>query len=97
VAPVAEPGGAETTLLRLLRALAARGWSVTLTAPGPGRLLAAATTAGHATETLELGGLGRRTAMGEAAPGAAARFSTERHADTVERLIAPRSAGTVAA
>ena len=39
MAPVAEPGGAETTLLRLLRALDARGWSVTLTAPGPGRLL----------------------------------------------------------
>jgi glycosyltransferase involved in cell wall biosynthesis len=60
VAPVAEPGGAETTLLRLLRELAARGWTVTLTAPGGGRLLDAARAAGHATETLDLGGLGRR-------------------------------------
>ena len=60
MAPVAEPGGAETTLLRLLRALAARGWSVTLTTPGPGRLLDAATAAGHVTETLDLGGLDRR-------------------------------------
>jgi glycosyltransferase involved in cell wall biosynthesis len=60
VAPVAEPGGAETTLLRLLRELAARGWTVTLTAPGAGRLLDAARAAGHATETLDLGGLGRR-------------------------------------
>ncbi len=60
MAPVAEPGGAETTLLRLLRALDARGWSVTLTVPGPGRLLDAATAAGHVTETLDLGGLDRR-------------------------------------
>ena len=60
MAPVAEPGGAETTLLRLLRALDARGWSVTLTVPGPGRLLDAATAAGHVTETLDLGGRDRR-------------------------------------
>jgi hypothetical protein len=32
VSPVAEPGGAETPPLCPLRALAARGWSVTLTA-----------------------------------------------------------------
>jgi glycosyltransferase involved in cell wall biosynthesis len=61
VAPVADPGGAETTLLRLLRELAARGWSITLTAPGPGRLLDAATAAGHTTAALGLGGLRARS------------------------------------
>jgi glycosyltransferase involved in cell wall biosynthesis len=60
VAPVAAPGGAETTLLRLLGELSARGWSVTVTAPGPGRVLDAAAAAGHTTQTLALGGLHRR-------------------------------------
>jgi glycosyltransferase involved in cell wall biosynthesis len=61
VAPVTEPGGAETTLLRLVRELAARGWAITLAAPRPGALLEAAAGAGHRTELLDQGGLGRRT------------------------------------
>src|SRR2546423_1858371 len=36
VAPVADPGGAETTLLRLLGGLEERGWRVTLSTPAPG-------------------------------------------------------------
>jgi glycosyltransferase involved in cell wall biosynthesis len=60
VAPVADPGGAETTLLRLVRELGARGWTITLAAPRPGRLLDAAAAAGHAAEVLDQGGLGRR-------------------------------------
>jgi glycosyltransferase involved in cell wall biosynthesis len=60
VAPVAEPGGAETTLLRLLRELEARGWEITLTTPGPGRMRDAGERAGYAVETLDLGPLGRR-------------------------------------
>jgi glycosyltransferase involved in cell wall biosynthesis len=60
VAPVAEPGGAETTMLRLLRELAARGWAVTVSAPSGGGVLDAARTAGHGAEILSLGGLRRR-------------------------------------
>jgi glycosyltransferase involved in cell wall biosynthesis len=59
VAPVARAGGAETTLLRLLRELRARGWEVTVAAPGPGPLLEEAAAAGHAAAPLELGGLAR--------------------------------------
>ena len=61
VSPVSEPGGAETTLLRLLRELAARGWAVTVTAPRSGAVLATAAAQGHRTELLDLGGLDRRT------------------------------------
>ncbi|MGB9186302.1 MAG: hypothetical protein WCB67_19795, partial [Solirubrobacteraceae bacterium] len=38
VAPVDHPGGAETTLLRLLSRLGARGWQVTLATPSRGPL-----------------------------------------------------------
>jgi glycosyltransferase involved in cell wall biosynthesis len=61
VAPVAHPGGAETTLLRLLRELSARGWAVTLAAPGPGPLLEAARREGHAVAPLAVGGLRRHS------------------------------------
>jgi len=44
-------------MLRLLRELAARGWAVTVTAPGPGGVLEAARAAGHGAEPLDLGGL----------------------------------------
>ncbi len=59
VAPVAQPGGAETTMLRLLRELAGRAWTVTVAARGPGGVLDAAAAQGHATEVLDLGGLDR--------------------------------------
>jgi glycosyltransferase involved in cell wall biosynthesis len=60
VTPVGAPGGAETSMLRLLRELAARGWAVTVTAPHSGPVLDAAVTGGHAGRVLDVGGLGRR-------------------------------------
>lgn len=59
VAPVAEPGGAETTLLRMSGELAARGWRITVTAPRAQTLLRMARRAGHETAVLDLGGLRR--------------------------------------
>jgi hypothetical protein len=41
--------------------------------------------------------IARHAPMGEAARAAGARFSTDQHADAVERLIAPAANGTVAA
>jgi glycosyltransferase involved in cell wall biosynthesis len=61
VAAVDHPGGAETTLLRLLARLQARGWEVTLTTPGEGPLRDAALGAGHTWLALPVGGLGART------------------------------------
>jgi glycosyltransferase involved in cell wall biosynthesis len=61
VAAVDHPGGAETTLLRLLARLQSRGWQVTLTTPGNGPLRDAALEAGHAWLALPVGGLGART------------------------------------
>jgi glycosyltransferase involved in cell wall biosynthesis len=61
VAPVDHPGGAETTLLRLLERLQSRGWEVTLTTPGDGPLREAALAAGHSWQALPVGGLGART------------------------------------
>ena len=58
VAAVDHPGGAETTLLRLLERLQERGWEVTLTTPGEGRLRDAALKAGHRWTALPVGGLG---------------------------------------
>ena len=60
VAPVAHPGGAETTLLRLLGGLDDRGWEVTLSTPGSGPLREAGRDAGWGTVSLPLGGLRRR-------------------------------------
>ena len=54
------PGGAETTLLRLLSRLAARGWGVTLTTPGEGTLHDQARRAGYEWRPLALGGLAPR-------------------------------------
>jgi glycosyltransferase involved in cell wall biosynthesis len=54
---VNHPGGAETTLLRLLRRLGDRGWAVTLTTPGQGPLREAALAAGHDWRALPVGGL----------------------------------------
>lgn len=61
VAAVEHPGGAETTLLRLLGALRDRGWETTLTTPGPGPLSELAIDAGHAWRALPLGGLAAGT------------------------------------
>src|SRR5215213_3347989 len=61
VCAVATPGGAEIVLVRLLRRLAARGWCVTLTTPGPGPLRETARREGWGWEALHLGGLGRGT------------------------------------
>ncbi len=57
VAAVDEPGGAETTLLRLLLRLRSRGWEVTLTTPGEGALREAALRANYSWLPLPVGGL----------------------------------------
>jgi glycosyltransferase involved in cell wall biosynthesis len=59
IAPVDHPGGAETTLLRLLSGLRRRGWDVTLTTPGPGPLRDQALGDGFGWRSLPLGGLQR--------------------------------------
>src|SRR5437763_4366765 len=64
VTPVNHPGGAEIHLLRLLGALSARGWSVTLTSPGPGPIRDHARQAGYRWASLPLGGLGRGEGAG---------------------------------
>ncbi|MHB8656964.1 MAG: glycosyltransferase family 4 protein [Solirubrobacteraceae bacterium] len=58
--PVDHPGGAETTLMRLLAGLSSRAWSIALTTPGPGPLREQALSAGYDWRALALGGLGRR-------------------------------------
>jgi glycosyltransferase involved in cell wall biosynthesis len=67
VAPVTHPGGAETTLLRLLSGLRRRGWELTLTTPGEGPLRDQAMAEGLHWGRLPLGGLQRgagRRALG---------------------------------
>jgi glycosyltransferase involved in cell wall biosynthesis len=64
VAPVSHPGGAETTLLRLLDELARRGWKTELATPASGSLSRAAAEAGHGTVTLPVGGMARRSGAG---------------------------------
>jgi glycosyltransferase involved in cell wall biosynthesis len=64
ITPVDHPGGAETTLLRLLSALQARGWTISLTSPGPGPLRDSALGAGYRWHRLALGGLGAGQGMG---------------------------------
>ncbi len=56
---MSHPGGAETTLLRLLSRLSERGWTVTLAAPGRGPLAVTARQSGFGFELLPLGGLAR--------------------------------------
>jgi glycosyltransferase involved in cell wall biosynthesis len=56
---VNHPGGAETTLMRLLSRLAAGGWQVTLTTPGEGPLRDEALRGGYDWRPLPLGGLAR--------------------------------------
>jgi glycosyltransferase involved in cell wall biosynthesis len=67
VAPVTHPGGAETTLLRLLSGLRRHGWELTLTTPGVGPLRDQAVAEGLHWGRLPLGGLERgagRRALG---------------------------------
>lgn len=59
ITPVAHPGGAETTLLRLLAGLRGDGWTVTVTTPEPGPLRELIVRAGLTHATLPLGGIGR--------------------------------------
>jgi glycosyltransferase involved in cell wall biosynthesis len=61
VAPVTHPGGAETTLLRLLSGLRRHGWELTLTTPGLGPLRDQAVAEGLQWGRLPLGGLQRGT------------------------------------
>ncbi len=58
ITPVDHPGGAETTLLRLLAGLKVKGWSIAITTPGLGPLRDSALTAGYGWHGLPLGGLG---------------------------------------
>jgi glycosyltransferase involved in cell wall biosynthesis len=59
ITPVDHPGGAETTLLRLLAGLRERGWTTGLTTPGQGPVREMAIAAGHSWRRLTLGGLDR--------------------------------------
>jgi glycosyltransferase involved in cell wall biosynthesis len=59
ITPVDHPGGAETTLLRLLAGLRAHGWTIALTTPGYGPLRDRALAAGYDWHALGLGGLER--------------------------------------
>jgi glycosyltransferase involved in cell wall biosynthesis len=60
--PVDHPGGAETTLMRLLSGLCHHhGWTVELTTPGPGPLRDQAISEGYGWHPLAVGGLPRGT------------------------------------
>ncbi len=82
VAAVDAPGGAETTLLRLLARLSARGWDVTVSTPGDGPLRAAAQDAGHRCLSLPVGGLAPRSGARAVLSWPRAR-RLARHADVV--------------
>lgn len=79
VAPVTHPGGAETSLLRLLDGLDARGWRVTVSTPGPGPLRDAAREAGWRVARLPLGGLRRRRGARAVASWTRARVLAREH------------------
>jgi glycosyltransferase involved in cell wall biosynthesis len=59
ITPVDHPGGAETTLMRLLAGLRRRDWTVALTTPGPGPLRDEALAAGYEWHALPIGGMAR--------------------------------------
>ncbi len=61
--PVDHPGGAETTLLRLLAGLHGRGWELTVSTPTAGPLARQSTAAGYAHVVLPLGGIGARQGL----------------------------------
>jgi glycosyltransferase involved in cell wall biosynthesis len=83
LAAVDHPGGAETTLPRLLGGLSARGWAIALTTtPGRGPLSRQAIDAGYPWHALPLGGLGRRAGARALASWPVAR-TLARQADVV--------------
>jgi glycosyltransferase involved in cell wall biosynthesis len=82
ITPVDHPGGAETTLLRLLDGLHRRHWSIALTTPGHGPLRDEALRAGYGWHALPLGGLRRRRGARAIASWATARRLASR-ADVV--------------
>jgi glycosyltransferase involved in cell wall biosynthesis len=82
ISPVDHPGGAETTLLRLLAGLRTRGWGITLTTPGHGPLRDQALAAGYSWHPLPLGGLERGTGLRAIASWPRA-FSLARRVDVV--------------
>jgi glycosyltransferase involved in cell wall biosynthesis len=59
ISAVDHPGGAEVCMLRLVRGLIERGWTVTCTTPGEGLLAQQARAAGADWSSLPLGGLER--------------------------------------
>lgn len=61
ISPVDHPGGAETTLLRLLAGLKTTDWTISLTTPGDGPLRDEALAAGYTWHRLPLGGVARGT------------------------------------
>jgi glycosyltransferase involved in cell wall biosynthesis len=82
VTPVDHPGGAETTLLRLLCGLRGHGWEITLTTPGPGPLRDQALAMDLRWSALPLGGLPRGTGRRALAAWPRA-FALGRKADVV--------------
>jgi glycosyltransferase involved in cell wall biosynthesis len=82
IAPVDHPGGAETTLMRLLGGLRGRDWEITLTTPGGGLLRDQAQAAGYGWHPLPIGGLRRRRGAGALVSWPAVR-RLERAADIV--------------
>jgi glycosyltransferase involved in cell wall biosynthesis len=84
VAAVAHPGGAETTLLRLLGSLRRRGWAVTLTTPGEGLLADLAREADLEVVHLPVGPLaGHRWPS----PRALASYPRARHLATARDVV----------
>jgi glycosyltransferase involved in cell wall biosynthesis len=82
IGAVDHPGGAEVHLLRLAAGLHARGWQITLTTPGRGRLAEEAQAAGFRWEPLPVGGL--RRGAGAPALGSWRRArALARHAEVV--------------
>lgn len=79
VNPLDSVAGGETTLLRLIPALADHGWTTQITVPADGRLRRAAEDAGIAVRSLPLGPPTRRTAASYA--GAALALRTLRDCD----------------
>jgi glycosyltransferase involved in cell wall biosynthesis len=82
ITPVDHPGGAETTLLRLLAGLRADGWTISMTTPGHGPLRNLALDAGYSWHALALGGLGARQGARAVASWPRAR-ALARQADVV--------------
>jgi glycosyltransferase involved in cell wall biosynthesis len=83
VNPVNHPGGAEIVLMRLLRGLTARGWRVTVTSPGGGRLADAAQADGLDWQPLATGGIRRRRGVAAALVGWPALRRLARDCDVV--------------